>query len=1354
MNVEQKHSFLARRGSLIGLSVFLPLALLAVMLFSANFVQAQQPPPATIVGVVVNPDNSLINDATSVMLYALNKEGSQVWEASKDVMAGDGHFSFDLSTIPPEAIREKLFVQADGYADYFDSAAQPVNLQDLTKLDIGKVKLTYASFKGQVFNQNGQIVTDCLEIVLEDDRGDWVASTEYCGSMRIYQLGGVPTGNYRLTAMAPKDSLLWNSDPVSVSVVAGSQYDPAQTQTKDFKLQTPNLLGKVTYPDGSPVNWVPSATGEIVGRAIVYATNYDWSIENHRSTTKAGDFGLKLPPGGYRLWAEVEGTLAEKFTPSIPQNIKFVDIGRATPLTLTYPSLTGWLNSPSGQRITTCLHVWLEEASSFSNSEVARTRYCGNNGPYRLGGVPDGTYWLKSEGLAERGLAAPEPIMVTVLPGSQYQDKPQQLDLVLQKSDFVGEVRFPLAAFCPNCPVGADIRLRNADWSMENWLSSGKFALSNLVTGTYILEFFLNEDLSMDWNPPNPFTLTWPTTQISKTFYLQPALRTKKVEGKVAYQDGTIITTARVYAYQDGLGRWLEYPIKPDGTFAFYLSSGVWKMGVSPEFDADWYFTREQEQWVEFLLAPDQMETKTVNFTVTKANFLNVTGQVKDPHGNPPPRDTVGLNLCTDEGVCFDARVDEKGNFRAKVTVGTYHVWVWVDPASRLAPPSDELTIKVNADLDLGIIPLHSESERTAQISGRVVVTPTGEGLPGVTIQVQSGKQGWDSTTTITDGQYALNLMPGRWNAGPILSAEQEVTYTVLQRQHREGDLKPGEKLTGIDFYVVKRDATIQGRVVDAAGNMVSDITAKVYAEICSANGKCWNVDEGSVQGGSFELRVLGGQTYNVGIWLADGAYMSASSIKVAVEANQTKTGVQIQLLTAGTTIFGNLQDEQGQPVKVNASVYGSLGDYWVEDTLWPEKEPYQYKLQVPTPAQNTKWTLGLWVDPRSGYVADPTRTSYEVSVGAGITQVQQIMVVKRLSETIKGKIVMTDTSKTMAHLLVIAEGKPGTPSEGLYFEGESNAQGEFAIPVMPGQYLVGMPMPKDENFAGMFQPERKTWTSMQDNPLMLAFRSQEMKMMTPDQIPQIVGNLTVTPTDSLAKDAEISIFGWSEEGDSSEITGTLASGFKLTVISRTTWHIWAAYEDTNNDIYYESQEKVVRVGTGPITVNLVLKKSTDATLPDTTCETFDSTQFKRISLPAYGNLPAPLIEVPAGTMPVTGTVQLCATPKKALPNGQNVIGFGYDLEVRDSEGNLIKQNFNKKVRLIFYFPQGTKTKNLQVAYYSDTRQKWVALDDLFIDTEDMFATGKINHFTRMGIASVPDTSSSNSNVYLPLIMK
>jgi hypothetical protein len=235
-----------------------------------------------------------------------------------------------------------------------------------------------------------------------------------------------------------------------------------------------------------------------------------------------------------------------------------------------------------------------------------------------------------------------------------------------------------------------------------------------------------------------------------------------------------------------------------------------------------------------------------------------------------------------------------------------------------------------------------------------------------------------------------------------------------------------------------------------------------------------------------------------------------------------------------------------------------------------------------------------------------------------------------------------------------------------------------------------------------------------------------------------------------------ILVFGWSEDGDFAEVTSTINSRYCIGVFSNTVWHLWAAYEDLGDNAYYFSQEKRVSVGAAIGTdVDLVLTRS-PYELPDPECWTFDPSRFKRISLPPWADLPEPLMEIQAGTMPVTDTVQICATPVIAMPGGQYLLGFAYEIEARDSAGNLIEEDFGKEIRLIFYLDEAivgeADPEELMLGFYSTARQDWVSLDSIFYEWDDpyWFFTGKIDHFSRMGVRS----GAAANEIYLPLVLR
>ena len=1405
-----------------------------------------------LTGEVVYPDSSLVTwifSDTEIVGRAWVLAEKTDWTLDVDrPTASWGEFGLRL---PPGDYRVSAGPEGTVAVTYTQSIPRIFDVSAIS--DTGPLTLTYPSFTGPVYDPDGSVVTECLDIWLEDMAGEWIASDWYCPpeGLPYYQLGGVPTGDYWLMTGSLPELSLFPADPEPVYVAPGSQYDPDATQiftltltgaqlevfvedpagnpvparvvlwddqgyedrrrspadgsaqfgglehgdywiqawphesdipelansheepifigpgfiSRTLALRSPDVIGVVETPEGDPLPPAHDWWGNPVPHpAEIHVHTHDWSIDIWATTNMTGEFSLALPNGGYDVLAYPMHNLTFSYTKSQLESFTLLNI---TPrprnlgyIRLTYPRIVGTVVDPDENRVSTSVNLW--SAADYWDEDD--TFWYGpddpENKPFRFGGMPPGHYYVQADPPWDNpgGYGSSNIYDFYVPPAGT-----EPITLTLGSANFVGDLWFPPDSDCPECPVPwVDVRVRTEDWSFEDWTTTGedgRFAFSGLDAGDYLVEVFLWGELLVDWDPPppEPFSLASSTDQVTRTLYLTHALRTKLVTGTVVYDTGEGVDDALVYAHHEGSGRWADMPTESDGSYELYLGGGLWKMGVEPRHPGvDWYFDPAWERWVWFPFTPTLEVIETVNFTVTRATFFEVTGGVDDPNGDPPPEGTTSVDLCTDEGRCFGAPVEASGRFTVLTLPGAYHVWV--HPGTGLLPPLDNgFPIFVDGDLDLGVLQLRALADRTARVSGRVIISPTGQGLAGVVMEAWTDEGDWASTETITDGNYALDLFPGHWHGGPVLSPEQREEYVVLPPRHRHGHLEAGETIANVNFFLRRRDATIRGQVVDGVGNIITDtaLAAVAFAEFCPPDPPCRIVDEAEVQGGTFELRVVGGVTYTLGVWLQSGGYMPGPPVDVHVGVGETKTGVQLELLEAGTRIHGHLLDgDDGSLVEIEASVYGSDSEgNWAEDALWPEKDPYEYNLYVPTPETgNITWTLGLWVDPSTGYIPDPAHPSYEVVVPPGDTSVLEIMYVQKLDTVISGTVrVGTATGDPTPYIWVFAEGVEGTDSEGLYFEAETDENGEFSMIVLSGEYLVSAYLPPHlvDDF---FPPLPGEWDSADDNPIILVFRPRP----TGEQAIEIIGTLSVSPTGSLADDVPIYVFGSANDGSFSEVTGTLASGYRLPVISGTTWYVWAAYEDPDNDAYYYSQEEVVTVGSADVPgVDLVLEQA-DFDLPDTYCWTFDPSRFKRLSLPAQGDLPEPLVEIQAGTIPVTGTVEVCATPKVAVQDGQYLIGFAYEMEARDSQGNLITEDFDKKVRLIFYFDEeaigDANPEDLEVVFYSTTRQEWVSLDDVFIDLEDMFATGKIDHFSKFGVFS--DEGEQEHRIYLPLVLR
>jgi len=1182
---------------------------------------------------------------------------------------------------------------------------------------------------------------------------------------------GLEPGEYMVQAWPTEADIptLANSEPMWLFV--------QESMTIILELLAPNVIGSIQTPEGDPLPPAHDEWGDPAHPAEVNLHNADWSIDVWAMTNMAGEFSLALPSDHYVLGGHPVGSLNISYTKSVP--VEFwtpepgdppLDLGS---IPLTFPCIMGWVATPDGDRVSARVDLWNEDRS-YGDWDETLWYPPEVEKPFRFGGLQPGHYFVQSGSpYDDPGAFGSSNVYDFFVP----DDCGQEITLSLDATNFIGHLLLPPDSDCPDCPVpGAEVKLRNESGTFVDWTNTdenGRFAFSGLEPDVYVVNAFVPEQFAFEWDPPPPehFTLPAPNPPVERVMVLQHAVRNKHVVGVVLYDDtgdpvgdvdGDGEGDALVYAYHDEAGQGTGQPNLPDGSFGLDLKGGLWWVGVEPMHSGvDWYFDPDWEQPVDFPHDPTLELTEWLTLTVARAEFFHVTGVVATPDGAPIVPGTVGVDLCDDQGHCFGGPVEPNGDFVLRALPGIYDLWIHVDPGTNLLPPLDNgFPVFIDQDVDLGAFWLRASGDRSASVSGRVIISPTGEGLPGVMMEAWTDTGDWNETESGAGGNYVLNLFPGHWVGGPGLSEEQQEQYVVLPPRHREGHLEAGETISNVNFYVVRRDATIQGHVVDISTTLViSDIGAFVYAEHCPPDDTlpCRIVAETEVREGAFELGVVGNHTYNLGIWIASGGYMAGPPVEVFVDRDQTAQA-DVAVIAARTRIHGYLLDPDGARVHLLAFVYGvePAEGYWVEDSLWPEKEPYEYELWVPTPASETvTWTMWLGVSPHTGYTPDPAHPEYQIVVPPGETNILQIMYVRPLETQVAGRVLLFDgTSLVPApYVWVFAEGKEGTDSQGLYFETETDENGDFAMYVLPGEYVVNAYLPP--HLADDFIPPLpQEWNSMGDNPVIIKFRPRP----TGAGALNISGSLTVSPTGALDTDAPILVLGWSPEAGYSEVTGTLSGGYRLPVISNTTWYVWAVYEDPDNNVFYSSVERMVDVGTVGVPGTDLMLGLADVALPDAICESFDPLVFKRISLPTWPGTPESLIDIQAGTMPVSGTVQICATPILGVPRGHDLVGFAYEMEARDSLGELISADFKKPVRIMFYFNADmlgdADPTELEPGFYSTARQEWVSLDDVFIDPDDWFATGKINHFTYMGILSAAPEAASDSYLYLPIILK
>jgi len=1128
-----------------------------------------------------------------------------------------------------------------------------------------------------------------------------------------------------------------------------------EPQVFTLTLQSPNVVGSVADP---LFQSLPPVLGDPPYPAWLRVMALNVSDMFMAPTNDLGQFSMALPHGSYSLIAKPNDTNSITWTQSLPLSftlstaLPFHNLGVVR---VTYPSIRGRVYDPLGDTILTQVYGWSQDGSysQYSASDIGP-----GNLFYQFGGMPTGQNYVQAlpPSINPLHYSPSEVHAFMMFTGTQYEiGAMQTYTLTLKAANFIGKLQYPPSySACPGCVVpGVDVFLHASSLGYTAWTSSdaaGEFFFGGLQPGTYVLQFFLPDALQFDWEvpfgPDNIFELVTTTDVISRVYDLQAITPTKWLSGYVMLQGDGAVADAWVLAYQFNSGQRKMTSTDANGRYEMSLGPGLWYVWVQSNNAASgWYFDQSWGQWLQFSSEPAEVEMRSVDFTVMPAVYYLVEGSVLDEAFNPPPYHSVTVRLCRDEGGCFSTLVEDGGYFAVSVLAGSYRLWLSVDPNIGLLPPLDNgAFIDVFADRTLEPLFLRPAASRSAWLNGRVVNIATGLGLGGVVVQAWTDSGDWVTTTTAADGYYNLALTPGEWRASLLLNNAQASYWFVWPPQVREGRLQAGQIASDVNFMAHYRDSTLQGFLTNELGDPLTDTVATVYAYSCNPT-HCWLVDARRAMGGYFNLRVPGNMTYTLNAWLPSGSdYLSGGSVVVPLSMAQTVTDVHLTLQTAASRIHGRLLDRAKGAVEARAEVFAVQDHQWVQDSLWPGKDPYEFNLRVPLPFTDTHWTIGLWVDPSSGYVADPTTGLYDVLLTAGMTETQPIsLYVRRLDALITGSVTLDGAPAP--YVRVYARGRAGSAEWGLSFEGVSGPDGTFTISVPSGSYWVGAYVPAEMSSL-YFAPSPLAWNGPASNPLHLAFIRRDAALIS--------GALSVTPASAISPTAVVHVFGTSRLGYV-EVTATLAGGYHLPVASNTRWTIWAAYEDPVADAYYLSQKIILDVLTGTLSaINLALEAAPEA-LPDTLCWSFDAARLMRLNLPSSGNQPAALVTIPAGAFPVDGQVTVCATPHAAMPGGEAFIGFAYDLEARDSQGNLITEEFDQPIRISFLvpaeqLPAAADAHSLQVMFYSPLRQAWVALENLYFNPATGWLSGATRHFTKFGVRG--SFGEESYRLYLPVV--
>ncbi len=1053
-------------------------------------------------------------------------------------------------------------------------------------------------------------------------------------------------------------------------------------------------------PSGPNANLITGVVTDTDGN-VPPANTYVYLISPPNETFGAaqvdgsGNFNLgPVPNGNYILQAQAPGS---GFTPSLPYSLLMTggpeDVGT---LALTNPTLTGTVFAPDGTTPTTAQVVLFKSGYPIQSSTAV-------SGSIELGGLLTGTYGIQAFPIANDPYWRSPRQPITVTAGVS-----QSVDLTLQAAQVAGIVADPSNVPVPHAKTHV-FGLTTLTYRQDETNGSGYFAIGDLPADTYLL---LAEP---PWNASGLIASQILTFTVPPDFTDMGIIKLrsapKTLSGLVETNTGIPVENALVVANRLDEPGHRTTMTQADGAYLLRLSGGVWAVTVrhtDSSNPADWV-NNQPPQWVQFdkNLVP---ESKTINFTVLTADST-VIGQINLP---TTPM-TVAVSLRSSAGIGQSTLADvNSGVFTLTVPHGAYKLLIHPQDPNYAGPPPRTIQSPISGTLDLGLIDLVM---RDAAISGQVL-DEAGDEVEGVQVvgwtQEHQGAQTWTSP----DGSYALAVMAGEWLVKPHVPPELPYVYAGTAVSVT---IASGQTITGTDFTLTAADNTVEGQLVDANGHLVN---VRGWASASNADGP---VKGAPITGGSFTLFLPDG-SFQVRVHLSpDADWLAGNPQPVTVAGGETVTET-FTLLPQDATLLGALYDPRADaPVTgVNGRAFAYNPFASVSDDINPANGVAQLNLSAGL------WALGYGVDPASCYVAIDHQKV--VPLQSGQTLGTKLPVLHR-DGWITGTVTAPDSSP-LAGAIVAADGIGDIIGQ-VTLRAETDENGVYRLPVPHGRYLVRAAYDSDQNWLNPVALTAVVPRNGAASNVDLQFRESDVTL---------TGTTSISTTAPLV-DGRVHIWAFSADGAATKTVVPLGDTYTLNLISNTTWYIGAVLETGSS--FYATRETVA-MGSGNETLDLVL--TGPHAKPGPVVVSFDAAEPMELAL-ADGTQ----IYIPAGAMPVTGTVTLHITPIATFPNQHHarLYKYGYAFIATDETGTPITQNFNQNVFVRFSYDEaelarlGLRERYLKPAYYSTTTQSWTIPESYVVDADENLVTMQIDHFTDFSLLN-----SSFFEVFLPIVVR
>ena len=1247
-------------------------------------------------GKVLKPDGTAL-PADSVFVNLSSSTGGSFGGSADST----GAFSIKIA-----AGTYEVFINVNN-PEYNAPKVASVTISSGLTIDLGTITLVKATktITGTVKRSNGVAVTDARVNAWNKNTGaNSSADVSSTGNYTISVTGG----SWDVFVFPSSPTADWNYNEPSKSVLFANDAT-IESRIVDFVVATTDatIKGKIVRPDGT----APALKSVSIDfRKTDGMTGFGASVDS------TGAFTAKLASGTYEVMIFSNDPLyaGPTLTAISVATGETKDLGTIY-LVKANKIITGKVTRSDGTAVTNAMvNAWKKSTSGSSGNANTQVDSAGNYKLQVTGGVWEVSVFPSSPTADWNYNKPPESVLFA--DDTTPETKTINFTVVTTDATIIGKILKPDGLPLPRDTVNINFFSSEGFGYGSPVDETGAFKVS-LTSGTYNVSIWSNDKT---FAPPalSSVTVAKGATKDLGTITLVKA--SKIIKGKVSRSDGRAVTDAGIGAFNSQNQSWLDAQTDSSGNYSLLVAGGSWEISVHPKSGTpDWTYN-QPPQLVTF--ASDQTtEERIVNFTVITAD-ATLKGKILMPDGTAPPRDQVWVNAWKSEGFGSGGSVDSSGAFSIALAAGTYNVSIYSQVTKYSAPQIPSVTIKSGEIKDIGTITLITKNDH---IKGQVT-DQSGKGLSKIRVdswQPEGAAYSW-AVTDLT-GFYDILVTPGIWevNAFP-----EDPTLNYYNPDPPKRITVTSGVTATVNFKLLSADAGISGTVVDAAGNVLTNLYG--HADLMKSGtdlfGGFGPGIGGPIDRGSFSFKAPAG-TYTLNVFLPpDMPYTAGSSQTVTLTSGQT-TNVKVTVSQNNSKITGILKDSNGSPITgIDAQVFASS-----QKGSWQEGKVDRFTGKYTISVSAGTWYLGYHVDPASGYLSKEGQT-IEVVVAEGAT-VSKDLVITKANSKILGRV--TDPAgKGVPYVFVDVSLKSfsgafdfsKTGFENSFVAGgQTDQDGNYSIAVPAGSYYLRVFIPPHLLYIA---PEEKAVTAPDAGSVTVNFQLRKGDLRITGQV--LVGDIAVEPS---------FVWGWSEKGGYQE-TVTMGNGkFELPVSGSDIWHVAAASQIEG--VFYKANEITVTVAAADVSQNIYLKRFDILAAPATKTTSVTNTTVVESSSGVS-------VVAPANSFGTSGSVSINITPDTRVSSqGETkVVGLAYSVEARDDAGALIsKLNSDLTISMPYsdadVLNLGVSEDKLGMSFWDELAGAWRPVDTAVVNKADNIVTATVGHLTRFAIVSAADVT-------------